>query len=140
MFDLSSLFFSAFISSTLFPGGSELLLIYYLTQHPEHALSYFIAVTVGNTLGAMVTYVMGYYLDWKRSDTQQKHPKIWQWAKQKGSWALLLSWLPVIGDLLPLMAGWLKIPFSKAIFMILIGKALRYGAIILFFSELASGL
>ncbi|HIP75737.1 MAG TPA: DedA family protein [Psychromonas hadalis] len=131
--ELFALFFSAFISSTLFPGGSEVLFAYLLNQQPEHVFLFFIFVTAGNSLGAIVTYFMGYYLSWKRLETIKKHPGVWQWANKHGAWALLFSWLPIIGDLLPLMAGWLKINIYLSMLMIIIGKALRYSLIIYLF-------
>lgn len=128
--ELLTLFVSAFISSTLFPGGSELLLIYYLSEAPDNSFSYFIAVTVGNSLGAIVTYFMGYYCYWGRDKAHDKHKKAIHWCQDKGAYALLFSWLPVVGDLLPLAAGWLKVAKFKSLLFIVLGKALRYALII----------
>jgi membrane protein YqaA with SNARE-associated domain len=131
--ELSALFFSGFISSTLFPGGSEVLFVYLLNQQRESLFLFFVFVTAGNSLGAIVTYFMGYYLAWKRCETIQKHPKIWQFAQKYGAGVLLFSPLPIVGDLLPLMAGWLKINIGMSSLMIVIGKALRYSLIIYLF-------
>lgn len=124
--ELITLFFSGFISSTLLPGGSELLLIYYLKNNPDNVWSYFMAVTAGNSLGAMFTYLMGYYFYWGREKAQTKHQKAISFCKRYGVYSLLLSWLPIIGDLLPLVAGWLKLSITKSILFITTGKALRY--------------
>ncbi|MCP5078235.1 MAG: DedA family protein [Psychromonas sp.] len=129
--ELITLFLSGFISSTLLPGGSELLLIYYLNNNSENVLGYFFAVTAGNSLGAMVTYLMGYYFYWGRDKAQAKHKKATDFCKKYGVYSLLLSWLPIVGDLLPLVAGWLKLPISKSILFIITGKALRYLLIII---------
>ncbi|PKG39507.1 YqaA family protein [Psychromonas sp. Urea-02u-13] len=129
--ELITLFFSGFISSTLLPGGSELLLIYYLNNNPENVCSYFIAVTAGNSLGAMFTYLMGYYFYWGRDKAQEKHQKAICFLKKYGVFSLLLSWLPIVGDLLPLVAGWLKLSITKSIIFITTGKALRYLLIII---------
>lgn len=125
-----ALFVSGFISSTLLPGGSELLLIYYLKNNPEAVWGYFVAVTAGNSLGAMVTYLMGYYFYWGREKAQQKHKKAVLFCQRYGIYSLLLSWLPLVGDLLPLAAGWLKLSIIKCLFFIVSGKALRYLLII----------
>lgn len=128
--ELITLFVSAFISSTLFPGGSELLLIYYLNSEPENSWCYFFAVTAGNSLGAMLTYFMGYYFYWHRTQAQNKHKRMLAWCQKHGAYTLLLSWLPMVGDLLPLVAGWLKLAMFRSFLFIVIGKALRYTLII----------
>lgn len=127
--ELLTLFASSFVSATLFPGGSELLLIYYLQNNPVDTWLYFSSVTVGNSLGALFTYFMGYYLNWKRKETQSKHHKAWLFCQRYGAAALLLSWLPIVGDLLPLAAGWLKLAVLPSVFLIVIGKAMRYWVI-----------
>jgi membrane protein YqaA with SNARE-associated domain len=43
-----------------------------------------------------------------------------------GYWALLLSWAPLIGDILCLLAGWMKLPLLRSTLMILVGKCVRY--------------
>lgn len=130
-FDYFSLFFSALISATLFPGGSELLLIYYVQKMPNQAWGFFIAGTAGNTLGAFLTYFMGYYFYWGRDKAQQKKQKMIAFCRRYGTPALLFSWLPVVGDALPLIAGWLQLAKIRCLIYILIGKALRYGIIII---------
>ena len=128
--ELFTLFFSGFISSTLLPGGSELLLIYYIKSNPENYWLYFIAVTVGNSLGAVLTYFMGYYFYWGREKAQSKHQKAYLFCHKYGVYSLILSWLPIVGDLLPLVAGWLKLSIVKSILYIVTGKALRYALIV----------
>jgi membrane protein YqaA with SNARE-associated domain len=129
-YELLALFSSAFISATLFPGGSELLLIYYLNNNPADPWVYFFVVTLGNSLGALVTYFMGYYFYWGRKAAKSKQQNAWLFCQRYGSPALLLSWLPIVGDLLPLAAGWLKLPIARSVLLIVSGKALRYGVII----------
>ncbi|WP_413701039.1 YqaA family protein [Psychromonas sp. KJ10-10] len=126
--ELVSLFISGFISSTLFPGGSEILLIYYVKNNSQNYLLYFVFATAGNSAGAMFTYLMGYYFHWGREKT--KHLKTYQFCHKYGVYGLLFSWLPIVGDLLPLVAGWLKLPVFPSLLFIIIGKALRYGLII----------
>lgn len=128
--DLFTLFFSGFISSTLLPGGSELLLIYYIKSSADNYWLYFFAVTAGNSLGALLTYFMGYYFYWGREKAQSKHEKAYLFCQKYGVYPLLLSWLPIVGDLLPLVAGWLKLPIIKSSIYIVIGKAIRYALIV----------
>lgn len=131
MTEIWGLFLSAFISSTLAPGGSEAVLAYLVTQHyplPELLL----AATVGNTLGAMTTWFLGYL-------TSQKFPaatllptnkqKALDVVKTRGQWVLLLTWLPVVGDVLCFAAGWLKQPLLSGMLLILLGKLARYAVV-----------
>ena len=120
--DLSlwGLFLSSLLGATLLPGGSELVLIGVLKLHPE-LFWYALAIgTLGNTLGGMITFGMGYLLP----QTQQlRHVEK---LRRYGTPALLLAWLPVIGDALCLTAGWLRLnPWHAALYMAL-GKFARY--------------
>lgn len=129
-YELLTLFFSSFISATLFPGGSELLLIYYLNKNPAELWWYFSVVTAGNSLGAIVSYLLGYHLNWGIKEAQSKYKKAWLLCQRHGAAALLFSWLPVVGDFLPLAAGWLKSAVIPSLLLITIGKAMRYWVVI----------
>jgi membrane protein YqaA with SNARE-associated domain len=120
------LFSSAFISSTLLPGGSEVLFIYYIKQDITLKWSFFLVVTVGNSLGSIVTYFLGYYLRFGQKELPLKHPKIYSFCKKWGETALLLSWLPVVGDVICLLSGWLRLPKMTSFICIIIGKICRY--------------
>ncbi|TEW55647.1 DedA family protein [Psychromonas sp. RZ22] len=133
MNDYWLLFTSGFISSTLFPGGSEVLFVYYLAQEPTLKWGFFLAVTLGNSLGAIVTYLMGYYIQFGQQKAAEKYPKTLIFCKKWGNTALLLSWLPIIGDVICLFAGWLKLPKYTAFINIVIGKGLRYLLLMLIF-------
>ena len=126
MNDYWLLFSSGFISSTLFPGGSEVLFIYYLQQQLSLKWEYFFAVTVGNSLGAVVTYLLGYYINFGQEKAALKYPKTLLFCQKWGNIALLLSWLPIVGDVICLFAGWLKLSRGPAFINIAIGKSLRY--------------
>ena len=123
------LFFSAFISSTLFPGGSEAVLAY-LVSDATHPLYLLITVaTIGNTLGAMTSWGIGrlvsirYSTEKLSNESQQKAVTRLQ---HYGSPILLLSWLPVVGDPLCVAAGWLRIHWLHSLVFIAVGKLLRY--------------
>ena len=128
--ELFILFLSSFISATLFPGGSELLLIYYIKEAPQDSWLYWLSASAGNSLGAVITYIMGYYFNFGRETTAIKYPKAWQYSRRYGVVVLLFSWLPIIGDFLPLAAGWLRFPFLLSGCAIIVGKALRYWLIV----------
>ena len=127
------LFFSAFISSTLFPGGSEAVLAY-LASEAEHPLFLLVTIaTLGNTLGAMTSWGIGRlisirYSAEKLSKTSQQ--KAVERIQKYGSPILLLSWLPVVGDPLCVAAGWLRIHWLPGLLFIMLGKLLRYIVVI----------
>lgn len=155
---LTSLFFSSLLAATLLPGGSEAVLFAVLKAYPE---SMWIAIglaSLGNTIGGMISFGMGWMLpqfrdggaehsgaggnapgqpvpsekvpdEASRDRTQQlKHAGR---VRQYGTPALLLAWVPLMGDALCLAAGWLRLnPWHAALFMLL-GKFARYLAIAL---------
>lgn len=126
------LFLSAFISSTIAPGGSEAVLAY-LVSSQQYAIANLVAVaTIGNSLGAMTTWWLGLWAAKKypaEHMLSDKHQKSLNTVKRWGSWALLFSWLPLIGDGLCFAGGWLKLSLLSSIMAICLGKALRYIAI-----------
>lgn len=123
------LFISAFISSTLAPGGSEAVLVYLILNKEQLPLYLVFVATAGNTLGALTTFYMGAIASTKYPP-KNSHLKRFKKANaligQYGTLALLLSWLPVIGDVLCLAAGWLRLNIIKSIIFITLGKFARY--------------
>ncbi|MBI1887919.1 MAG: DedA family protein [Nitrosomonadales bacterium] len=122
---LWSLFFSSFLAATLLPGGSEAVLFGVLKGYPETLWAALLVATIGNTLGGMVSFGMG----WLLPQTQQlKHVEK---LRRYGTPALLLAWVPLLGDALCLAAGWLRLnPWQAALFMAA-GKFARYWVIAL---------
>jgi membrane protein YqaA with SNARE-associated domain len=93
-----------------------------------------LAATMGNTLGGMLTWLLGRWLIWRfpARILEHKHQDALRRLQQWGSPALLFSWLPVVGDPLCLAAGWLRISWLPALLFIAAGKGLRYGTLIYF--------
>jgi len=123
--DLSlwGLFISSFLAATLLPGGSEAVLAGVLKLHPELFWPALLLGTLGNTLGGMVSFGMG----WLLPQTQQlKHVER---VRQYGTPALLLAWTPLLGDALCLAAGWLRLNPWQAMLFMAIGKFARYDII-----------
>lgn len=123
------LFFTSFISATFFPLGSEALLIYYLRENYHYILLIFFA-GLGNTFGSILNYWFGYkgeiYILEKRLITQKNLSKYKKYFNKYGSYTLLFSWLPVIGDIFTLIAGILKYDIKKFVILVYIAKNLRY--------------
>jgi membrane protein YqaA with SNARE-associated domain len=130
---LWALFVSAFISSTILPGGSEVLLGYLLTQPLYSPLELLAVASLGNTLGGMTSWGLGWLIA-KRYPSQDLLKEKYQSALRKlqrwGVFALLFSWLPFIGDPLCVAAGWLRMNFFYSLLLIALGKTLRYGFIV----------
>ncbi|MCL2022633.1 MAG: DedA family protein [Betaproteobacteria bacterium] len=117
---LFGLFSSAFLSATLLPGNSELALLAFLYYMPTWAVAAVIVATVGNTLGGMTSYVAGRFFAHK---VTRPIPPLLQ---RYGVWALLLAWVPVIGDALCVASGVLSHSVWKATLALAIGKGARY--------------
>ena len=129
---LWGLFGSAFISSTIAPGGSEAVLAYMVSEYQAQALTLIVIATIGNTLGALTTWWLGvftakkYPVEALLSEKKQATVKM---VKKWGIAALFFSWLPIIGDGFCFAGGWLKMPLLISIIVITLGKAVRYSFI-----------
>jgi membrane protein YqaA with SNARE-associated domain len=127
--EFAGLFFSAFISSTIAPGGSEAVLAYMVSEAKLNVELLVIVATIGNTLGALTTWYLGSLAAKKMSAeellTGQKKKSL-HWVKRWGIGSLFFSWLPVVGDGLCFAGGWLKLPLLRSCIALFIGKAARY--------------
>lgn len=124
MLPLAGLFAASFFSATLLPGHSEAALVAYLRFHPEAVAAALLFATLGNTLGGMTSYAIGRVLPSRvEAGALEK-------VRRFGSPILLLAWVPVVGDALPLAAGWLRLsPWACALFMAM-GKFGRYALVV----------
>lgn len=131
---LPGLFAASFLSATLLPLGSEVLLVTLLLAMPGSWLSLMLVATAGNTLGGVVTWWMGYGA--VRMYTQLAHApqrdRGLRWLRALGPRACALSWLPFVGDPLCALAGWLRLPFWPCLAWILLGKCGRYAVLTAF--------
>ena len=128
-----ALFLLSFLASTLVPLGSEWLLGVLLLNDFDALLVVPVA-TAGNTCGALTTYAIGL---WGGSFLVERvlriSPDSQQKAEQRfnryGSWSLLFSWVPIIGDPLCLVGGVLKTDFWKFTVLVSVGKFIRYALV-----------
>ncbi|HEU0229728.1 MAG TPA: YqaA family protein [Burkholderiaceae bacterium] len=163
---LSAIFIISLVSATLLPLGSEPAVFAFVKVAPDMFWPAILVATVGNTLGGIVSYVMGLgaekaYEGWRHRQESgasrrhgthldagpgplasarrarrrevapsrvggRWHVHIHRWADRLGPVALLFSWLPVVGDPLCAVAGWLRLSFWPCVFWMAIGKAARY--------------
>jgi membrane protein YqaA with SNARE-associated domain len=123
---LWTLFASSFLAATLLPGGSEAVLYAVLKAHPEMLSKALAIATLGNTLGGLSSYVLG------RLVPPTRPLQRLALLQRYGSPALLLSWVPFVGDPLCVAAGWLRVNVMLAILFIALGKFMRYLGIAIF--------
>ncbi len=129
-YGLSSVFVISFISATLLPLGSEPAVFGLVKLNPELFWPTIMVATLGNTLGGALDWWLGYGAH-KVADKYGKsktHLKAIDWLGRIGPKACLFSFLPIIGDPLCAVAGWLKLPFWPCVGWMLVGKFLRYFA------------
>jgi membrane protein YqaA with SNARE-associated domain len=152
---LPAVFMVSLLAATILPLGSEPVLLGYLAVFPEMVWPAILVATVGNTLGGLVSYAMGagahqVFGRWRQrkhasptsiSSTHARSPapvpvltperaRAERWVQRFGAPVLLLAWLPVVGDPLCAVAGWLRLPFWSCVVYIAIGKFGRYVALV----------
>jgi membrane protein YqaA with SNARE-associated domain len=127
-YGLSTVFAVALISATLLPLGSEPVVLGLVHLQPDMFWPVIAVATMGNTLGGAITWWMGRaaceVAD--RYGKSASHVRALHWLRRMGPKACLLAWLPVVGDPLCAVAGWLKLPFWQCVAYMAVGKCLRY--------------
>jgi membrane protein YqaA with SNARE-associated domain len=131
---LLSLGLIALASATLLPGGSEAALAG-LWCEGVAPWALWLAATLGNTLGSLINVALGRGA--RRLRTRRWFPVSRRalargtlWYHRIGAWSLLLSWAPVIGDPLTVLAGVFRLPWWKSVLLILIAKGGRYALLL----------
>jgi membrane protein YqaA with SNARE-associated domain len=131
---LAVLFFSALTSATLLPGSSEAVLLAFLAAGRADIATLLLVATAGNVLGSCVNWWIGGFLirfsdrrwfpvkaaDYRRAEA---------WYARYGVWSLLISWVPIIGDPLTVVAGALRVDLLRFLVFVTLGKGFRYGLI-----------
>jgi membrane protein YqaA with SNARE-associated domain len=121
---LGSVFLIAFASATLLPMGSEPAVFAYAKLNPDQFWAVVAVATAGNTLGGAVNWWMGRGAS--AAITRGRNHRLLRWFGRLGPRALLVSFLPVVGDPMCALAGWLRLPFWRCIAWIALGRVLRY--------------
>ena len=125
---LSAVFIVAFVSATLLPLASEPAVLGVVMLNPALFWPAVLVATAGNTLGGAVCWWMGYGAEraYERVTHHSGELRAVAWLRRFGPRACLLSWLPLVGDPLCAVAGWLRLPFWPCLGYMAIGKFLRY--------------
>ena len=124
---LAGLFASAFLSATLLPGNSEVVLAALVASMPGLVWPAVAVATAGNTAGGMTSWAIGRLLP--AEGGRKLAPRAVALARRYGVAALLLSWVPLIGDALCVASGWLRHDWRVATLAIAAGKLARYAAL-----------
>ena len=126
-----SLFGISFLAATILPFSSELSLAGLISTSNFNNLLLLIAASLGNILGSVVNWLIGFY-------SRNFYSKKWfpfnemqitrssKWFEKFGKWSLLFAWVPILGDPLTLVAGLLRVRFLDFIILVAIGKVSRY--------------
>ncbi len=127
---LLAMFAAAFVAATIVPFQSEVVFVGFQVAG-QVPLVWLVAVaSLGNTLGAVVNYVLGRYIS--RFESKSWFPaspaqmaKAEVWFQRWGVWVLLVSWLPV-GDVMTVVAGVMRTPLWLFLLLVGIAKTTRY--------------
>ena len=119
---LAALAISAFVSATVLPANSEIVLLAVLKAHPDRALAAIAIATLANTLGGLTTYALGRLVPARHVPSARMVAVV----RRHGAWALLASWVPIVGDALCAAAGWLRVHWAAATLAMAAGKLARY--------------
>jgi membrane protein YqaA with SNARE-associated domain len=132
--DYGTLFAAAFLSATVLPFGSEAVLFGLLVAERSSAWLLIAVASIGNVLGSLANWALGRCL--VRFEDRRWFPvkreqieKAEGWYRRYGRWTLLLSWAPVIGDPLTMVAGILREPLPVFILLVGLAKTARYLAV-----------
>ncbi|HEY5790208.1 MAG TPA: DedA family protein [Gammaproteobacteria bacterium] len=115
------------------PGGSELAAAALVLAGSHAPLAIVAVAGTGNTLGGLTSVALGRWLAWRfpgLTPTDPRRQRALAWLGRWGSPALLLSWLPLVGDPLCVAAGWLRIGWWPVIAFVAAGKFARYAAVV----------
>ncbi len=136
-FGLSTVFVVSFLSATLLPMGSEPAVYGMVKLQPNLFWLTLGVATAGNTLGGALNWWLGWGVHrvvdrnaaksaTPPADAMRRQTRAIAWLERFGPKACVLSWLPLVGDPLCAVAGWLKLPFWSCVAWMALGKFLRY--------------
>lgn len=127
----AGLFAVALGAASILPMQSEPVLVALLLLGDQPVWALVLVASVGNTLGACVNWVLGRGVERFRDRRwfpvpPDKLARAEGWYRRWGKWSLLLSWAPIIGDPLTVIAGVLREPFWTFVLLVAIAKTARY--------------
>ena len=121
---LTSVFLISFVSATLLPMGSEPAVFAVVKADTGLFWPVMLVATIGNTLGGVINYWMGYGAH--EAFAKEKKTRWFGWLERFGPKAMFMTWLPGVGDPISTLGGWLKLPFWPCVGYMAAGKFTRY--------------
>ena len=127
---LAGLFIGTFLAATILPFSSDALYVGILLTGAS-PLAVLLTGTLGNWLGGVTTYFLGRLAKWewvervfkvKPETLEKQHDRI----KKYGVWVALLTWVPIVGDVIAIALGFYKCPAVWSLVLMLIGKLGRF--------------
>ncbi len=127
----AGLFTVAFIAATVLPMQSEAALAGLLLSNSFSPIALIAVASTGNVLGSVVNWLLGRGIDRFRDRkwfpaSQTQLDRAASWYQRYGKWTLLLSWAPIVGDPLTVIAGVLREPLLSFVILVAIAKIARY--------------
>lgn len=130
----AGMFVAAFLAGSFFPFSSEVVMLGLLAAgaNPNELLLW---GTAGNTLGSLFNYGVGSLgrEEWITRWTKVPPEKLERgkrWVRCYGAWAGLLAWLPLLGSVITVAMGYLRVKLIYGISAIAVGKYIRYWVLI----------
>jgi membrane protein YqaA with SNARE-associated domain len=125
------LFLSALIAASLLPAQSEAVLVALLLDGSYWPWALLVVASLGNILGSLLNWLLGRYLEHFRQRrwfpvSESRLVQAQQWYRRYGRWSLLLSWLPIVGDPLTLVAGIMGERLWLFLLLVSVAKTARY--------------
>lgn len=126
----AGLFLTALVAATILPMQLEAALVaLLLADYPP--LPLLGVASAGNIVGSVINWLLG-------RGIERFHDARWfpaspaaldraqRWYRRYGKWSLLLSWAPIVGDPITVVAGVLKEPFPAFLALVAVAKIARY--------------
>jgi membrane protein YqaA with SNARE-associated domain len=127
----AGLFAVALGAASILPMQSEPVLVALLLLGDQPVWALVAVASLGNTLGSCINWLLGRAVERFRDRRwfpvpPEKLARAEGWYARWGRWSLLMSWAPIIGDPLTVMAGVLREPFWTFLLLVAIAKTGRY--------------
>lgn len=128
------MFVAAFLAGSFFPFSSEVVMLGLLAAGTDPS-DLLLWGTAGNTLGSLFNYGVGSMgrEEWIERWTKvppEKLEKGKRWVRDYGAWAGLLAWIPLLGSVITVALGFLRVKMAYAMITVAIGKYVRYWLLI----------
>lgn len=124
------LLIGSFLASTVVPFSSDALYVGMLSIGGNIWMC-FVVATIGNWLGGLTSYWIGYAGNLERIERKfkinlEKLEQQKKYIDKFGQWLSFFAWLPVVGDVFAIALGFYKVSPIKSSVWMFIGRAFRF--------------